>query len=367
MTFLSKILISKNSQQCALEELKNSNKSVVIYGAGTYAFVLKQYLSALGIKISKFMVDARYKVNNQFMETEVVSIEQFNITEKNIKVVIGIANYELALTTLAQNRITDALVIDVPDFLNIPHQFFDLNFIESHQHLFQNAYDLLEDDLSKETYLAAINTKINNDLTYIKPYVRLDHLYFTKTEFPVTNHEALLDVGGYNGDSIRDFHRITNGKYKSITSLEPCKKMYTDLLKTIDELSISDKCHPIQIGAWNKKTTLSFEKTTMEIDSKISENGENRIEVDTIDAIRNKLHFPITLVKMDINGSEFNALQGAKHTIQSDNPKIVIKLHTKEDFYRIPIFLKTIMPNMKIYIRQRNFMSMMLVLYGIIS
>jgi FkbM family methyltransferase len=260
--------------------------------------------------------------------------------------------------------ISGLLVIDVPDFLNIPSAFMDHEFVRTHQEEFQKAYDLFEDELSRETFIAAINTKISKDLRFINPFVRLDHLYFATSEFPFSNNETLLDIGGFNGDTIKDFHQITKGKYNEIISLEPLPKIYHQLLNTIESLGITEKCTPLQIGAWHEKALLSFSNTDMDIDSKILIGAEDTIDVDTIDSILKKLGVSVSLIKMDINGAEFNALMGAEKTMQVDKPNIAVKMHVKEDFYRIPILLKKIAPEMKVYLRQRNYMSMMLVLYG---
>ena len=58
----------------------------------------------------------------------------------------------------------------------------------------------------------------------------------------------------------------------------------------------------------------------------------------------------VDFIKLDIEGAEFNALQGAKSTIIRNKPKLAIALyHSIEDFDRIPRFLKTINPNYKFY------------------
>jgi hypothetical protein len=40
-------------------------------------------------------------------------------------------------------------------------------------------------------------------------------------------------------------------------------------------------------------------------------------------------------------------------------------MHRKEDLFRLPILLNEVAPEMKLHLRQRNYMSMMTVLYGV--
>jgi FkbM family methyltransferase len=78
-------------------------------------------------------------------------------------------------------------------------------------------------------------------------------------------------------------------------------------------------------------------------------NGEcNTLSIDDLVAQKgiNKIDF----IKMDIEGAETNALIGATNTIKSFRPKLAIALyHSVEDFERIPIFIKSIVPDYEFY------------------
>lgn len=364
MSILRRIIDGTSKQRPELNQLRESRETVVVYGAGVYAYVLIRYLVANGISVSSVMVDAACKDSAVFMGHKVITTED-NIDQiPSYQMVVGIANYPVAVEKLKKLGAIDIHVIDVPDFLNIPNPFMDMKFVRHNIELFDKAYQLFADDLSRETYIAAINTKLNEDLSYIRPYIQLDHLYFSQTEFPLTEDEILLDVGGFNGDSIRDFHRITKGHYRGIVSLEPFTESFEKLQATIESLGLT-KIVALKIGAWNERTRLSFATKGMDIDNRIVLDGNEYIEVDTIDNIIDRVKSPVTLIKMDINGAEFQALVGAREVIRRYRPKISVKMHVKEDFFRLPILLKELNPDIKLYLRQRNLMSMMLVLYGV--
>ena len=56
----------------------------------------------------------------------------------------------------------------------------------------------------------------------------------------------------------------------------------------------------------------------------------------------------VDFIKMDIEGSEYDALKGAVSTIKKFQPKLAISLyHINDDFHRIPILLKNCNPNYK--------------------
>ncbi len=362
---LDKIIKSKkNYTDETIKILKHSNKKLIIYGSGVYSYVLTKYLKAKGIKIYKKVVDESYKQSDNLFEIEVTLINDIldNINDYNI--VIGLTNYPLAIKKLKKYGSKNSFVIDVPDFLNIPQTFMKYSFVSENKEDFEKAYNFFEDELSKRTFIGAINTKLSGDLSHILNNTKIDHLYFTKKNFPKKKNEILLDVGGFTGDSIKEFHYITNGNYSHIISLEPFPKLFNELKKTINTLQINDRCTPVQIGAWNKKDILSFNNTEMNIDSKIELHGNSKINVNTIDSILSDINLSVTYMKLDINGAEYNALKGASATILKKKPFIAVKIHVKEDFFRLPILLKKIAPKIKLKLRQRNYMSMMLVLYA---
>lgn len=362
--FLREISVEENNQEKLLSEIIISGKPVLIYGAGVYAYVLHSYLTARGIEVSELVVDRSFISNDNFMGLKVSAIEDFNQTLNDYIVLIGIANYHNVLRRFADQGCTNFFPFDVPDFLNIPNPFLDYDFLKNNASLLVQAQESFSDELSKATFTAALNTKLNQNLCFIDPLVRLDHLYFATTEFPLTSEETLLDVGGFNGDSIRDFYKITEGRFRSIVSLEPFPKTYKQLQQTVRELSIESRAKTIAKGAWNTQGHLSFQNTELDIDSKIQTDGHSEIEVDTIDNIISDLEEHVTYMKFDINGAEFQALEGCRSTIQVQRPTLAVKMHVKEDFYRIPLLLKEIAPDINLYLRQRNYMSMMLVLYG---
>lgn len=337
---------------------------VIIYGAGVYAYVLKRFLAANGISVAAVMIDAAYQSDEAFIGMELITTEESSERLANSHIVVGITNYPAFVDRLEALGAKCVHVIDIPDYLNMPEAFMDAAFVKANAAMFDRAHSLLADELSRNTYLASINCKINEDLDFIKPFVRVDNLYFPSTEFPFGKDEVLLDVGGFTGDTVREFHNLTGNQYAGIISLEPSDENFTKLEQTVNELALS-KVLSLKVGAWDEKATLRFTAKELHIDNQITVDGDLKIEVDTIDAILAANKRSVSMIKLDINGAEFRALNGAKETIQRCRPRIIVRLHTKEDFFRLPILLKEIAPDIKLYIRQRNCMSMMIVLYGI--
>ena len=78
------------------------------------------------------------------------------------------------------------------------------------------------------------------------------------------------------------------------------------------------------------------------------------VDVTTLDKVIPE-NEKVTFIKMDIEGSEYAALQGAERLIKNCKPKLAISLyHCGEDYYRIPLYLKSIVPEYKFAVRHHK-------------
>lgn len=97
----------------------------------------------------------------------------------------------------------------------------------------------------------------------------------------------------------------------------------------------------------------------------ICESAEEVIEVDTIDNI---VEEKVTFIKMDVEGAELEALQGASKTIIKNKPTLAICVyHKREDLITIPQYIKELVPEYKLYLRGHFIYASELVLYAVCS
>jgi hypothetical protein len=73
------------------------------------------------------------------------------------------------------------------------------------------------------------------------------------------------------------------------------------------------------------------------------------------DFLSEKEQREITYIKLDIEGAELEALKGMKKIIATCKPKLAICIyHKPTDLWTIPLFIRSLNPSYKLYIRQHD-------------
>lgn len=147
-----------------------------------------------------------------------------------------------------------------------------------------------------------------------------DEMNLFKNQFK--NDEIVIyDVGANRGFMIKNF--IDNFSNASIHAFEPYKPLYMYLKNefeknknvVINGLGISDRESELIFNVNNSVDTSSFlasKKTGLNSDAQVQTQHKITIPVTTIDNYAQKfLHERIHILKLDIQGSELNALKGA--------------------------------------------------------
>ena len=74
----------------------------------------------------------------------------------------------------------------------------------------------------------------------------------------------------------------------------------------------------------------------------------------------------MTFIKMDIEGAELEALKGSREIIQRYRPRLAISAyHKKEDLVELPLYIKELVPEYKLYIRHYSNAGVETVLYAV--
>ena len=193
-----------------------------------------------------------------------------------------------------------------------------------------------------------------------------------------SDDEVFLDCGCFDCGTTNDFINKVNGKYNRIIAFEPDKINYKNCIRIVE----NNKWENVEIinkGLWDKETTICFitrndassrvvEGSSLdEIEEELLDNNVAAVEkIDVVDIDSIIGDEKVTFIKMDIEGSELNALKGAEKAIKRNKPKLAICIyHKPEDIVEIPMYLKAIVPEYKFKIRHYTDNTYETVLYAI--
>lgn len=197
-------------------------------------------------------------------------------------------------------------------------------------------YNLLADDKSKELFADLIEFRLKLATEYL-PKICQSEEYFPGNFWRLSNEEVFVDVGAYNGDTLKSFLKNTK-RFKKYIALEPDKKNYDDLIKSIPE-NVEKRVITICAGAGSRNTSEKFSGFGRE-DSLIDKNGTEQIKIVKLDDLLTDQLDVATTVKIDVEGYEPEVIKGMKEILIQSKPKIALCVyHRPNHLWTLPIML----------------------------
>lgn len=304
-------------------ELKNSGKKIYIYGCGAYAEAVCRYLIKNELTVEGYFVDHIFYRDNFYISgLKVNDIDDYADKLDDYNIAIGFCEINKTKFLIQNKKIVKGnyfLIWGYDDGC-----IWDEGYLVRNNETLSRIFDELADERSrsvlKELAYARVNHTVGKLIEFADSNQYFNELTFEKN----SSNEVYVDCGAFNGDTIVKYKAFTNGKYKKIYAFEPDKGNLETLKNNTASFA---NIEIINKGIWDKDKTLSFNSSGS--GSCISESGDNVIEVTTIDSIVKD--DKVTFIKMDVEGSELEALHGAKETIRKNSPKLAICCYHKEN------------------------------------
>jgi FkbM family methyltransferase len=231
--------------------------------------------------------------------------------------------------------------------LKLPEAVFNEGFnekFEANRTDVEKLFDLLADDLSRETLIKLVGFRASYDIDWLEGFSeRQTEQYFEDFLDVRRGEPVFLDVGGFDGFTAGEFIR-RSPDFHSVYVFEPDPTNFDTCSKYLAE---HRDVTILPYGASNENKTLRF--STNGSTSHFSDKGELELEVRRIDDI---IQVAPTFIKMDIEGAELSALEGARETISKHRPALAICVyHRPSDLWEIPRLVQSISSGYKLYLR----------------
>lgn len=318
-----------------LKKLK-SYSNICVFGMGR--FFIEGYPYVKNFLKAKYVcdnnIDMAIREGRETYGLTCIHIEELEKMNDTFTVIMVGRDYPEIKEQLNNRKIKNIFLGDL--ILNMYTPKHDATWFVSERDGVLETLDLFEDAASQENYVEIICNRIAPHLCK-KTFedIKTGGEYFSTGIFQYSSQDTFVDVGAYIGDTIEQFYLQAAekvGGYKKIYAFELEKKHMEQLKGNVKALGI-ENVEIFNLG--------------------ISTNEDEQGFMTSLDA---KFHNEeISLVKMDIEGYEWNALHGGKKVIQKWKPQMAICLyHCLEDLWRIPQYVKELVPEYKLFLRHHS-------------
>ena len=186
-------------------------------------------------------------------------------------------------------------------------------------------WNISPDEANKEI----ITYAETNDWMLTKGFYEKEHVYTWQYDFTkivldyVHNYSTCVDVGSHYGFLTKEF----SAAFENVHSFEMNKKVYDPFLKNISDLN-NVKSHNVALYNKNIDGLLStdFKDSGQNM---IDENGTVKVKARKLDSYRLE---NLGLIKIDVQGSELEVLEGSVETIKKSNPILVVEILNKRTY-----------------------------------
>ena len=341
---------------------------VVIYGAGSAGAAVCTHLTAVGYQVSAFL-DANAKPRQQRLGLPVQKPQEWLKVNKpnEFDVVVGIHNFAVDMVPLLTDiaRMGFARVVNIVEYQNLfpddrgfrywlaPRTFYR-PFLQD----FERLSAALADDESRAWLKSLLLLRLTGDYAALPAHTPQEQ-YGPKALPRWPNPMRFIDCGAFTGDTIEHFAR-GDYRFDAIAAFEPDPANFGPLRSRATAHGPA-ACFPCGVGA---STSIVRFQSGAGMGSRSSPDGDSFIQLVAIDdALGN---FGPTLIKMDVEGAEIDALWGAKKTIETYRPGLAICIyHQPAHLWQIPLLIQSWNLGYRLFIRGHGGNGFDLVMYAI--
>jgi FkbM family methyltransferase len=216
------------------------------------------------------------------------------------------------------------------------------------------AYDLLADDRSRRLYVEQVRWRLHLDFECLSS-PGPEPQYFPPDLYTWSAEEVFVDVGAFDGDTLRETVKLCGTSFKRIVALEPDPLNYERLATTTktlpQEVRGRVETHPVAVGDAPGRLCID----PLGLPSSATGSGNHEVDCFTLDGFLAKHELRPTFIKMDIEGAELGALHGSCETIRQQRPMLAIcAYHLQNHLWKIPLYINEIASDYRIHYRSHN-------------
>ena len=353
-------ILAKCPSEPAPHAFMGGCKEVLIYGAGGCGKDVLRLLQAEGIKVRGFL-DSCLPLGSMVADFQVWHPADAAVSDEDRSgccVIVGVFNAHVDIASLVATLRSygyQHIITFVEFFRYFPAELGDrfwltrTSFYAGRESEMAAGGALLSDLESRQLYLALLAYRMTGD--YDQLAVPSTGTQYFDHSLPRWNTPvSFIDCGSYTGDTIVDLNK-QYGPVDTLVAFEPD-------LDNFARLAAMMRCAPAShaqqlflypCGVWSETVMLSF-AADVGTSSALSSQGTSTVQCMALDDALPG--FRPTLIKMDIEGAELHALNGARSMITESRPGLAISAyHTPEHLWEVTLLLHSWALDYRFYLR----------------
>ncbi len=322
--------------------LKTTTEPIIVFGTGNGADKVFRAFSRYSVTVSGVAASNGFVRDRYFHGFKVEPLSHFEELYESFTVAVAFGSSLKSVMDLIK-EIGEKHALFVPCVPVVGEEIFDDEFVEKNGEKLNRAYSLLSDGASRHVFESYVNFLYSGKLSYLFSCESEESEAFLNC-IHLKNDEIYADIGAYRGDTVERFLKYTGGEYQYIIAAEPDKKSFLKLIKNCGGL---ERFYAKNAVVTSRDGEIPFSQSGGR--QSFAGCGELMCGVTLETLMDGKKP---SYIKIDAEGEELNILNGSKEFLNRCKPKMnIAAYHKNSDIFDIPILLKEICPEYKIYLR----------------
>jgi FkbM family methyltransferase len=341
----------------------DTGERTVIYGAGGTGRRVLALLKKHGIMVDYFLDEKGG--SNIFIDDVPVLKPNDPAADKTAKVIVALFNHKTdimpVMALLKRNGFMKVVpytevFIHFADELPVQYWLGQTDVYEAKVPDITDALSMFEDLPSRDLFLSFLKFRVTGDPTCM-PRPDRENIYFPADVRGTRKPDHFIDCGAFDGDTLLSV-RERFGVLESIRAFEPDPENFRKLVvlntqarrerRPFSKDTVLSPC-----GVWSSTVQIRF-ASDGSIASGVSEHGDTTVQCVAIDEFLDG--YTPTFIKMDIEGSELNALNGCRRMIASAKLDLAVSVyHVPDHLWKIPLLIRELRPGCRCYLRSHGY------------
>lgn len=344
------LLAKRRNYQHEIKNVVKHYEHIVFYGCGA---ILNSIVDTWNVYIGRnidYCCDSdSAKWGKYFCGVKCLSPQELMAIKNKCAVFVTIGDFEPVFEFLTESGFPSVNLLYKYDLVTS-------EFLANHDHReildkLCQTYEILSDAQSKKVFDAIVERVLGSGDNFdIMAKVCEKNQYFPSDILTLSKHECFVDIGAFNGDTLRAFIEQTHAKFDAIFSFELDEINFNSLKENVKHMPTHEKIKIFNLGIWDSECDITYSIGNSQSTIGAGEGKGHVVPLD--DVLKNE---KVTYIKMDIEGAEPHALRGARNIIQSQKPQLAICIyHDFKHLWEIPLYFKELVPEYNIYLRHHT-------------